>query len=117
MSLKTDYTDGPNGFNQKMADAATAGGQWVTDNSANITAKLQENAAKGLKKFTITLGVTFEPNNLRLRGVHWESFRSGIIGQLISEDIYAYECTPELNTDDNVETRIDLIFDFTGEIS
>ena len=117
MSLKTDYIDGATGFTQKMADAAAAGAQWVTDNSANITSKLQENAAKGLKKFTVTLVVTFEPNNLRLKGTHWESFRSGVLGALIAEDIYEYECNPVLNTSDNIETKIDLVFDFTGELS
>ena len=116
MSLKTDYLDGATGFNAKMADAAAAGRQWVVDNGANITQSLQANAAKGLKEFTVSLVVTFEPNNLRLQGIHWQSFRSGIIEQLSSEDIFTYECEVKLNTSDNIETRIDLEFNFTGDL-
>lgn len=114
MSLKTDYLDGANGFNQKMKDAADAGAQWVIDNQATITTNLQANAAKGLKSFTITLTVTYEPNNLRLEGLHWQSFRAGVLKGLITEDIYDYECSVKLNTSDNIETKIDLVFDFTG---
>lgn len=116
MSLKSDYIDGPTGFTQKMADVAAAGVQWVQDNRATISEKLEVNAARGLKKFTVTVLVSFEPNNLRLRGLHWETFRSGIMKEMLEESIYVYEVDPQLNTTDNAETKIDLVFDFTGSL-
>lgn len=116
MSLKTDYLDGASGFTQKMQVASDAGASWVVSNRSNIVSKLQEAAGKGLKKFTVSIVVTFEPNNLRLKGLHWKSFQSGVIGALIAEEIHAHEVTIDLNKSDNVETKIDLIFDFTSTI-
>lgn len=115
MSLKTDYLDGATGLTQVLADVAQAGRQWVIDNNANISGQLQSNAAKGAVKFTINLPVTFEPGNLRLLGLHWKSFRAGVLEQMSSEDIYDYEVDPQLNTSDTVSTSIDLKFDFTRQ--
>lgn len=113
MSLKTDYLDGATGLTQVLATVAQAGRQWVIDNNANISQGLQDNAAKGGVKFTVNLPVTFEPGNLRLQGLHWQSFRAGVLEQLGSEDIYNYEVDPQLNTSDTVSTSIDLKFDFS----
>ena len=113
MSLKTDYLDGATGLTQVLANVAAAGRQWVVDNNASISQQLKDNAAKGGVKFTITLPVTFEPGNLRLQGLHWKSFRAGVLEQLGAEDVYNYEVDPQLNTSDTVSTSIDLKFDFT----
>ena len=116
MSLKTDYLDGVNGFTQKMKDASDAGNDWVVNNRSSIVTKLQEAAAKGLKVFTVSLYVSYEPANLRLKGLHWKSFQSGVVSALIAEDIHMYEVSVELNKTDSVQTKIDLIFDFTGQV-
>lgn len=116
MSLKTDYLDGANGFTQKMKDTSDAGADWVVTNRSSIVSQLQDAAAKGLKKFTVTLAVTYEPNNLRLEGLHWKSFQSGVVSALMAEDIYSYEVDVDLNKSDTVVTKIDLNFDFTGQI-
>lgn len=116
MSLKTDYLNGSDGFTQKMQDASQAGSDWVVTNRNDIVTELMSSAAKGLKEFTITLDVAYEPNNLRLQGLHWRSFQSGIISALIVEEIHAYEVNVKLNTSDNVVTKIDLVFDFTGQV-
>lgn len=116
MSLKTDYLNGADGFTQKMQDASQAGSDWVVTNRASIVTELMASAAKGLKKFTVTLDVVYESNNLRLEGLHWRSFQSGVISALIAEEIHAYEVEVKLNTSDNVVTKIDLVFDFTGQV-
>jgi len=112
MSLKTDYFDGANGFNTKMNDAFVAGQGFVTTNLAALTTSLQENAAKGLKTFTVNYVTTFEPANLRLNGIHQQSYFSGIKHQLGTEEIYDYEITLTLNTSDNTTTSIDFTFAF-----
>jgi len=113
MSLKTDYFDGANGFNQKMNDVFVAGQSFVTTNLAALTTELQANAAKGLKEFTINIISTFEPANLRLLGTHMETHFAGITHQLGTEEIYDYEITLVLNTSDVTTTSIDFKFNFS----
>ena len=112
MSLKTDYYDGANGFNQKMSDVFAAGQQFVVDNQATLTSELQSAAAKGQKKFTVTLVTTFEPGNLRLNGTHQQTYFAGIMHQLGTEEIFEYEVSVELNTSDLTTTSVDLNFTF-----
>lgn len=110
MSLKTDFLDGVNGLTQKMATVFAAGEQWVVDNRAGIQAGLEANAAKGLSSFTITLLVVFEPDFLRLEGNHMNTFFSGIRSGLLAEEIYEHEVAINLNTSDQVDTSVDLVF-------
>jgi hypothetical protein len=112
MSLKTDFLDGANGFTQQMADVFAQGEAFITTNLATITTQLQENAGKGLKKFKISLTGPFEPANLRLKGLHMETYFSGIRAALLAEDIYMYEVQISLNTNDTIDTKIDLDFTF-----
>lgn len=112
MTLKTDFYDGADGFNQKMNDVFDAGVSWVVSNMAQISTELKDNAAKGKKSFTIQIATTFETSNLRLEGTHMNTYLAGITQGLGAEDIYSYECTPALNTDDQSTTYIDLVFTF-----
>lgn len=112
MSLKSDYFDGLTGFNAKMADVFAAGEAYVVTNSALLTSQLQAAAASGKKSFIVTIPVVFEPNNLRLQGIHMKTFLAGIVEQLGVEDIYSYEVTPTLNTSDCLSTSIDFKFTF-----
>ena len=112
MSLKTDYLDGANGFTQKMNDAFVAGQGFVTASSATLTTELQAAAAKGLEEFTVNILTTFEPANLRLNGIHQESYFAGITHQLGTEEIYDYEVTLSLNTSDTTTTSVDFNFKF-----
>ncbi len=112
MSLKTDYLNGSTGFYEQMDDVFDQGEAWVTSNASAISAALIANAAKGLKTFTVTLGVAFEPSNLRLLGLHWQSFQSGVVAGLAAQQVYEYECSVELNTADSLSTSIDLKFTF-----
>ena len=112
MSLKTDFYDGSTGFIEQMNDVFDQGVAFVTTNSALLTTELQAAAAKGLKVFKVTIVTSFEPQNLRLRGLHMKSYLAGIQQQLATQDIYSYECVPTLNTDDTMETKIDLSFNF-----
>ena len=112
MSLKTDYLDGANGFTQKMANVFAQGEAFVITNLATLTTQLQTFSAQGVKKFTITLPATFEPANLRLKGIHMNTYFAGIRAGLAAQDIYDYEVTVGLNTSDNINTSIDLTFSF-----
>ncbi len=89
-----------------------AGATWVTSNLSDISDELKENAEKGLRTFTINVGVTFEPANLRLEGIHMEMFFAGIRSQLATEDVYSNEYELELNTSITTETSIDINFTF-----
>lgn len=112
MSLKTDYFDGPNGFNTKMNDVFVAGQGFVTTNSATLTTELQAAAAKGLKTFTVNIVTSFEPANLRLEGTHMNTYFAGIEHQLGTEEIYGYEVSLSLNTSDSTTTSVDFTFTF-----
>lgn len=112
MSLKTDFYEGPNGFNQKMADVFAAGQSFVTTNLAALTTELQAAAAQGLREFTVNLVTSFEPANLRLEGTHMETYFAGITHQLGTEEIYDYEITLSLNTSDTTTTSVDFNFNF-----
>ena len=112
MSLKTDYYDGPNGFNTKMNDVFVAGQDFVTAQSAILTNELQASAASGLKTFTVKILTTFEPANLRLEGTHMDTYFAGILNQMGTEEIYNYEVTLALNTGDITDTYVDFNFTF-----
>lgn len=112
MSLKTDFLQGANGFTAQMADVFAQGQAFVTTNLATLTTELQTNAAKGLKTFKVTLTNPFEPSNLRLKGLHMNTYFAGISAGLMAQEIYNYEAVITLNTSDNVDTKIDLTFSF-----
>ena len=112
MSLKTDYLDGANGFTQQMADVFAQGKAFVAANSGALTSALQLAASKGQKKFTVTIETSFEPANLRLNGLHLQTYLAGIESALSDEDIYNYEVTLALNTSLTTTTSIDFIFSF-----
>lgn len=112
MSLKTDYYDGANGFNTKMLDVFDAGVAFVTAQSAVLTAALQAAAAKGQKTFTVNILTTFEPANLRLNGIHQQTYFAGILNELGTQDIYNYEIALALNTSDATDTSVDFNFTF-----
>lgn len=112
MSLKTDYYDGPNGFNTKMLDVFDAGVAFVTANAATLTNALQAAAAKGQKTFTVNVITTFEPANLRLEGTHMDTHFAGILNEMGTQDIYNYEVSLSLNTSDTTTTSIDFNFTF-----
>jgi len=112
MTLKTDFYDGPNGFNEQMNDVFDQGVALITASLAQLTLDLQAEAAKGNKEFTVTIATAFEPANLRLEGLHWKTYRSGILNELANQDIFLYEVDVELNTSDNSTTSVDLLFTF-----
>lgn len=112
MSLKTDYLDGSNGFTQQMADVFDQGKSFVAANMSALTSALQLAASKGQKKFVVTVETTFEPANLRLNGLHLQTYLAGIQAALADQDIYNYEVTLALNTSLTTTTSIDFNFSF-----
>lgn len=93
-----------------LVGTGTGQGQWDA-----ISAGLMANAALGLKTFTITIPTTYLPATLRgNNGNNYilKAYLSGIVEQLSNQLIYDYQCTPTLNTDDTVNTSIDLNFTF-----
>ena len=120
MSLKDQFYDGATGLMLKLDAAHDAGvtlvgtgtgvGQWDA-----IAAGLQANAANGLKTFTVTIPVTYNPSNLRANkgnNLVLKAFLSGVVEALSQQNIYDFECTPTLNTSDTVNTSVDLNFTF-----
>ncbi len=120
MALRDQYYAGATGLTQKLDDAHDAGvalvgtgtgvGQWDA-----ISTGLMLNAAAGLKTFTVTIPTTYLPAALRGNkgdNLILKAYLSGITEQLSVQNIYNFECTPTLNTDDNVNTSIDLNFSF-----
>ncbi len=119
MSLRDEYFEGATGLSQKMEAAHDAGVALVTDVPGSqydtIVAGLQDAASKGLKKFTVTIPVTYNPAALRGNkgdNLILKSLISGITEGLSAGLIYDFECTPALNTTDTVNTSIDLNFSF-----
>ena len=110
MSFKSDYLEGVTGLTQKMQAVFDAGDAWVVSNATAISTELKNQAAKGVSSFTLTLDVGFEPNNLKLKGMHMQTFFAGIQKAMADEEIYDYEVAPALNESDNTQLRIDLVF-------
>jgi len=120
MSLRDEYFEGATGLSQKMEAAHDAGVVLVTDVVGSqydaIVTGLQDAASKGLKEFTVTVPVTYNPAALRGNkgdNLILKSFISGIVEGLSTGLIYDFECTPTLNTTDTVDTSIDLNFSFS----
>lgn len=120
MSLKDAYFEGASGLQAKLQAAHDAGvilvgtGTGIGQYDAIVTG-LQANAANGLKKFTVTIPVTYNPAALRSNkgdNLVLKALLSGITEQLSVQLIYDFECTPTLNTNDTVNTFIDLNFTF-----
>ena len=111
MSLKTDYLEGPDGFRQKMQDVFDAGVAFIVTNLSAFSDELKDQASDGVSSFTFTLPVTFEPEALRLKGTHMNTFFAGLHKGLADEEIYDYEVTIALNESDTNQLQID--FDFT----
>ena len=109
MSLRTDYKGD---IDTALALAKAAGVAIITDNLSTVTSEMQAAAAKGLTGFTVTLTVSFQPEDLRLEGNLWNAFTSGICEKLINEEIYNQEFTINLNTELQNETKVDLVFSF-----
>ncbi len=112
MSLKTDYYDGPDGFNTKMLDVFDAGVAFVTAQTAVLTAALESAASKGQKTFTVNIETSFEPANLRLEGIHMNTYFAGILNEMGTQDIYNYEVALSLDSSDATTTAVDFNFTF-----
>lgn len=93
-----------------MQDVFDAGVGYVVTNNAIISAELKDQAAKGVSDFTLTMDVSFEPENLRLKGTHMETFFDGMQQELASEQLYSYDVAMALNESDTVQLKIDLVF-------
>ena len=110
MSLRTDYTGS---LDTKLAEARTTGRSSVlVDNLAYIQSEMAAASAKGLKKFTVTISIGYQPQDIRVGGNLWSAYQSGIQEALYSEDLMNNDVSIELNTTDTVETKADLVFTF-----
>lgn len=120
MALRDAYYDGSTGLLQKQEDAHDAGVDLVGTQAGEgqydaIQEGLETNAALGLTTFIVTIPVTYNPAALRNNSGNnfiLKAFLSGVSEALSTQFIYDFQCTPTLNTDDNVTTSIDLNFTF-----
>lgn len=110
MSLRTNYTGV---LDSKLSEARAAGNTFiVTTNLASITSDMAIEAGKGKKSFTLSYSVSYQTDDLRLKGPLWEAFKSGISQGLSSEDIMGNETVIALDDSDTSITRIKLTFSF-----
>jgi len=108
MTLRTTFTGA---LDTKLAEAKTAGYTWaVVDNLAAITTEFTTSANKGVRKFTVNLPVSYQPEDLRLLGSLWSAYQTGIAQGLAEQDIMVNEVVIKLNTADQMTTSIDLSF-------
>lgn len=117
MSLRDSYYQNSTGLLEQMDAAFTAGGAYVTANLTTLSTALQNSAAQGITKFTVTINGTGTINSGWLRANNGnnlllKSFFAGITGGLAAQDIYSYNCTLALNVSDQVNTNIDFNFNF-----
>ena len=110
MSLRTIYTGA---IDTKLAEARAAGRTFVlTTNLADITTAMTNAANSGIKDFTYTEAVAFQPADIRLEGCLFEAFKTGVLQGLAEEDLMGNEVTVTLNISDATTTRIDIAFKF-----
>jgi hypothetical protein len=115
MSLKTDFFDGATGLHQQEDAAFAAGQAFVTSNAAALSTDLKNQAAAGMTKFVLSYTATMSSailrgnkgNNLILK-----SYLAGITDGLASQALYSFEVIPSLNVADNINTMVDLSFNF-----
>ena len=110
MSLRTNYTGA---LDTKLAEARTAGSDTIlVTNLAAITTAMAAAAAKGQKKFTVNIGVSYQAADLRALGPLWSAFQSGVFQAMASQDVTNNEVAVALNTSDQLNTSLDLKFQF-----
>lgn len=110
MSLRTAYTGA---LDTKLAEARTSGRDFIiVTNLSAINTELTTNAGKGIKKFTYSITVSYQPSDLRLVGPLWEAFKTGVLEGLAQQDIMGNEVLVSLNATDSLTTKIDLKFSF-----
>lgn len=109
MTLRSDYGGA---LDTALLTARDAGTALIVTSNASISTQMQAAAAQGKKEFTITLSVSFQPEDLRLEGSLWEAFKTGVEFQLAQEELYSNEVSVELNTSDTMNLQLDLSFNF-----
>jgi hypothetical protein len=114
MTLRADYFDNSTGIQTAIANAVAAGSTFVTTNLATLSSGLQTAAAQGKTTFTVTIATSYQTTTLRLNTVILEAYLAGITQGLADQLIYDFECTPTLNTSDNMTTSINFNFDFSS---
>jgi len=112
MTLKADFLDGLNGFTTQMANTYAAGKAWVATNSATISTDLKANAALGKTIFVLEYATTYNTVALRLKGTFLDTYFEGIQTALAEEGIYSYECSLELNDNEDNVTKVTMTFEF-----
>ena len=117
MSLREDYSGVcTGGFHDDMATVFQAGIDLVGTAGSpgtgytQLQTALNSSAAAGIKVFTVTVETAFEPTNLRLNGVHQQTYFAGILDALAHEGIYSAYITLALNTSDTQTTSVDFQF-------
>ena len=117
MSLREDYSGVcTGGFHDDMATVFQAGVDFVgTAGSpgvayATLSTAIGTAAAAGTRIFTVTVDTTFEPNSLRLNGIHQQTYFAGIIDALAHEGIYEMYVGLSLNTSQTTATSVDFNF-------
>lgn len=113
MTLRDDYYSGSTGLQTQLDNAFTAGAALINGATGSISASLISAAAAGTTTFTVTMTTTYLPDYLRLKGLLLKAYLDGVSDALAGQKIYSYDCTPTLNTADNMSTRIDLNFTFS----
>jgi len=117
MSLREDYSGTcTGGFESDMAVVFQAGVDFIGTELAPgiaypvLSTALNASATAGIKVFTSTVDVTFEPDNLKLGGIHQDTYFAGILDALAHEGIYSMYVSLVLNTSDTLTTKIDFNF-------
>lgn len=80
--------------------------------NATLSSGLIAAAAAGNTSFTINVLTNFEPTNLRLKGVHQQTYFAGIIHELAEQGIFSMYVSLVLNTSDTASTSVDFKFNF-----
>ena len=117
MSLREDYSGVcTGGFHDDMATVQQAGVDFVgTEGSPGtaysaLSAALAASATTGTRIFTVTVATAFEPDNLRLNGIHQQTYFAGIIDALAHEGVYSMYVGLSLNTSQTTTTSVDFNF-------
>jgi hypothetical protein len=117
MSLREDYSGTcTGGFHDDMGTVFQAGVDFIgTAGSPGIayptlSTGLNTAATQGSTEFTISVDTSFEPDNLRLDGIHQQTYFAGILQALAAEGIYSMYVTLTLNTSLTTSTGVDFKF-------
>lgn len=109
MTLRSDFSSA---HTTALINARDAGIALITTNLASIASQMNVFALQGKASFTISLQVTYQPDDIRAVALLKSAYESGVLSKLFAEDMFENEITLTWDTSDATDLYLDIAFAF-----